>query len=348
MSTSRSAPRRRNLIPIIVIGVIVLAIVAYIVVARLAYDSMSLRGTRSPHVQTAPLTAYEDVTFPSRGRDYTVYAFWQTTTPDAPVIINVHGYIGSRYQRFIQNRAQALVDLGYNVLSLDLSDNGGQTIEDNRISMGFDERYDVLGAYDYLISQGYAPEKIGLVGESMGAATSLMAAILQPTIKIVWSDSPFRDAPEVLREQAGALGFPSFVVSGAMVWAQVLSNDNIAEASPMQGAESLAANDQSVYLITCVEDQIVNPHHANDLYAEYQAANVDVQFWEIPCTEHATGILFTPEEYIARLGEFLGNHFGMPLPAEVLAEATDAPLSDTPEATAEATPSAESTADPNG
>jgi uncharacterized protein len=220
MTTSAStppAPRRRNLIPIIVIGVILLAVIAYIVVARIAYDSMSLRGTRAPHEVLAPQSAHEEVSFLARGRNYPVYAFWQTTTPDAPVIINVHGYIGSRYQPFIQMRADTLVSLGYNVLSLDLSDNGGQTIEDERISMGFDERYDVLGVYDYVISLGYAPEKIGLVGESMGAATSLLTAELQPSIKIIWADSPFRDAPEVLEEQAGALGFPSFVVSGALV-----------------------------------------------------------------------------------------------------------------------------------
>ena len=305
---------RRNLIPLIVIGVILLAVIAYIVVARIAYDTMSLRGTRSPHTVLAPETAYEEVSFPSRGRSYPVYAFWQTTTPDAPVIINVHGYGGSRYQRFIQNRAAVLVNLGYNVLSVDLSDNGGQTVEDGRISMGFDERYDVLGAYDHLISLGFAPEQIGLVGESMGAATSLMTAILQPSIKIIWADSPFRDAPEVLGEQAGALGFPSFVVSGALVWAQVLANDNIVEASPMQGAASLAENDQSVYLITCVEDQIVNPHHAHDLYADYQAAGVDVQFWELDCTDHATGILFAPDEYVERLSAFLGDHFASVLP----------------------------------
>jgi dipeptidyl aminopeptidase/acylaminoacyl peptidase len=338
MTTSAPAPRRRNPLPLIIIGIVLLALIAYIVVARIAYDTMSLRGTRTPREVLAPQMAYQDVSFPSRGRDYPVYAFWQTTTPDAPVIINVHGYGGSRYQPFIQNRAQILVDLGYNVLSLDLSDNGGQTIEDGRISMGFDERYDVLGAYDYLISQGYAPEKIGLVGESMGAATSLMAAELQPSIKIIWADSPFRDAPEVLREQAGVLGFPSFIVSGSLVWAQVMSNDDIAQASPMTDAANLAENDQSVYLITCVEDQVVNPHHGHDLYAQFQELGIDVQFWELGCTDHATGILFAPEEYVARLGAFLGNHFGMALPE---AEATAEPRAEaTPEATVEATPDA--------
>jgi hypothetical protein len=112
----------------------------------------------------------------------------------------------------------------------------------------------------------------------------------------------------------------------------------------MRAAASLAENDQSVYLITCMEDQIVNPHHGHDLYEAFQAAGVDVQFWELGCTDHATGILFARDEYVARLGEFLGNHFGMTPPLDAAENATTEATSEaestapevTPEATADA------------
>lgn len=301
--SANPTPRRNRVIVVVIVTLILLALIAYIVVARRAYDIMSLTGDLRPEL--LPQTAYEEVSFPSRGRDYPVYAFWQTTSPDAPVIINVHGYKNSRYTTYIQGRADILVNLGYNVLSPDLSDNSGKTVEDGRISMGFDERYDVLGAYDYLLAQGFTADKIGLVSESMGAATSLLAAELQPTIKVIWADSPFSDAPQVLAEQAGAFGLPAFIVNGGLVWGQILSNDNVFEAVPLRAAESLAENNQAVYLVTCTTDAIVNPHHARDLYPVYQAAGVDVQLWEIECDSHATGILFTPEEYTRRLGEFL-------------------------------------------
>ncbi len=168
MTTPAPAAPRRGLY--LVVGIIVLALAAYILVARYAYDTMSLTGDLRPEL--LPQSTYEEVSFPSRGRDYPVYAFWQTTNPDMPVIINVHGYKNSRYTTYIQNRADILVSLGYNVLTPDLSDNSGKTVEDGRISMGFDERYDVLGAYDYLLAQGFTADKIGLVSESMGAATS--------------------------------------------------------------------------------------------------------------------------------------------------------------------------------
>lgn len=307
--TAASSPRRKRLLYFLA-GLILFALGAYIVMARVAYDTMSLTGDLRPEL--LPDTPYEEVSFPSRGRDYPVYAFWQTTSPDAPVIISVHGYKNSRYTDYIQNRADILVNLGYNVLTPDLSDNGGKTIEDGRISMGFDERYDVLGAYDYLISQGFTADKIGLVSESMGAATSLLAAELEPSIKVIWADSPFSDAPQVLREQAGVFGLPGFIVSGGLLWGRLLSNDNVFEASPMRAAATLAENDQSVYLMTCMSDEIVNPHHARDLFPIYQAAGVDVQFWEIACTQHATGILSDPEEYTERLREFLQRLPGSP------------------------------------
>jgi uncharacterized protein len=312
MTTAAPSPARSPIRRIVTIAlvIVVLALLVYVVLARLAYDTMSLTGERRPEL--LPDTPFEEVSFPSRGRDYDVYAFWQTTSPDAPVIINVHGYKNSRYTNYIIGRANMLVELGYNVLSPDLADNSGRTVEDGRISMGYDERYDVLGAYDWLLEQGFTPDRIGLVSESMGGATSLLTAELQPDIKVIWADSPFSDAPMVLAEQASVAGFPGFVVGGGLVWGQILSGDNVFDAVPIRAAESLAANDQAVYLVTCTTDLIVNPHHPRDLYAAYDAAGVDVQLWEIPCESHATGILFTPEEYRQRLGEFLSRLPGSP------------------------------------
>jgi uncharacterized protein len=309
-TTPSSASPHRNRLLFLIAGLIILILGAYIVVARIAYDRMSLTGDLRPEL--LPQTPYEEVSFSSRGRDYPVYAFWQTTSPDAPAIINVHGYKNSRYTEYIQGRADILVNLGYNVLSPDLADNSGKTYEDGRISMGFDERYDVLGAYDYLISLGFTSDQIGLVSESMGAATSLLTAALEPSIKVIWADSPFSDAPAVLGEQAEVLGMPRFVVGGGLLWGRLLSNDNVFESSPIQLGDTLAANDQAVYLSTCTTDAVVHPHHPRDLYAAYQAAGVDVQLWEIGCEQHATGILFTPEEYTERLREFLQRLPGSP------------------------------------
>jgi dipeptidyl aminopeptidase/acylaminoacyl peptidase len=299
-----ASKRLRHRIAIILISLFILVIIVHVFAARMAYDFIS--NSPQPFTVILPDTTFEEVSFLSHERNYLVYAFWQTTKPDAPVIINVHGYKGSRYAKYIQDRAKTLLDVGYNVLTPDLSDNGGKTIEDGRISMGFDEKYDVLGSYDFLISKGFEPERIGLVTESMGAAASLLAMQIQPQLKVIWADSPFSDAPMVLREQASNLNVPSFVIDGSLVWAKILSNDDVFSVSPIRLGEDLAINKHSVYLTTCESDAVVNPHHARDLYAKYKTLGVDVQFWENKnCDEHIGGFLFDRDEYTKQLSKFL-------------------------------------------
>ncbi|MBI1278236.1 MAG: hypothetical protein GC179_08930 [Anaerolineaceae bacterium] len=298
--------RRKRNIMIIIVSLLIIVILISIFLTRLAYDFISLNASPAPI--THPDRPFEEVSFPSHGRNYSVYAFWQTTKPDAPVIINVHGYKGSRYAGYIQKRASILLDMGYNVLTPDLSDNGGKTVEDGRISMGFDEKYDVLGSYAFLIAKGFKPEQIGIVSESMGAAASLLALQIQPQIKVIWADSPFSDAATVLREQASNLNLPSVIIDGSLIWAKILSDDNIFEVSPIRLGADLAANKQSVYLTTCVSDTVVNPHHARDLYTDYKAKGVDVQLWENQnCNQHIGGFLVDTDEYIKNLGRYLND-----------------------------------------
>src|SRR5260221_12489407 len=138
--------------------------------------------------------------------NYQVHAFYMPGKPDAPALINGHGWASNRHSKPDMDRAIALRDLGYNVLSIDLQDNGGDTVEDGRLSMGYKERYDVLGAFDYLLARGFISEKIGIVSISMGASTSLMAAGADPRIKAIWADRGYARPDSVVAEQAQAFG----------------------------------------------------------------------------------------------------------------------------------------------
>lgn len=295
---------------IFLIGLMILFILlivgGLVIVSRTGWETAT--ATRDLYLRLEPETAFTDVSFPSRGRSYPVYAFLQKGDPDRPAVINVHGYRASRFSDFQLERAQEIVDLGYTVLTIDLSDNGGQTVDDSRISFGDGERYDVLGAYDYLIEQGFSPEKIGLVGESMGGTTVLLAAQVEPRIRAIWADSPYSDAIVVIREQSQSYGYPPVIVDFAMLWAGYLPKDDPRRAVPLRSGSALAAAKQAVYLLTCEQDTTVLPHHARDLYTRYMEDGVNVQFWQIGCLSHATGRSFTPDEYTAQLDTFLKTH----------------------------------------
>jgi dipeptidyl aminopeptidase/acylaminoacyl peptidase len=274
-------------------------------IARMAYDSMSLPGAHPPKTPTG---AYEDVSFPARGQNYPVYAFYLPGKSGAPALISVHGHRGSRFDDYHRNRAVYLRDLGYNVLSIDLSDNGGQTVGDGRISMGYDERWDVLGAYDYLLTKGFAPERIGLVGESMGASTSLIAAAIEPRIRAIWADSGYTRADTVLMERAESGGFSRAFVPGGFIYALLTTGDRIWEVTPIALGSTFATNQQAIYLIHCEPDMSVQYHHGVDMHAAFKAAGVAVTFWSIPDGGHTSGIVNHREEYLQRLDTFFKTH----------------------------------------
>ncbi|MCC7448400.1 MAG: prolyl oligopeptidase family serine peptidase [Anaerolineae bacterium] len=301
-TSSRSRLKR------LTIGAILLAVlVIYGFVSRLGYDAMSLPLERIP--PNTPPVAYQDVSFPSRNQTYPVYAFYiPAERANAPVLISIHGYRNSRHDDYHLNRAVYLHNLGYHVLSIDLSDSGGDTIGNGRISMGYAERWDVLGAFDYLLAQGFTPERIGLVGESMGASTALLAAAIDPHIRAVWADSGYTRADVVAGEQVEGLGLPRIIIPGGMLWGVLLSGERLWEAAPIDAGPALAAHQQAIYLVHCDQDKKVVFHHGVDLHTAYQAAGVDVTLWAVPGCEHSNAIVNNRDAYLQRLDAFFRRY----------------------------------------
>lgn len=280
--------------------------IGYAGVSFIGYRTLVTPPTKWP--SNTPTTEFTEITFNACDRDYTVYGFLLRGDPGTDAIVNVHGRFSSRHNAYQIERAELLRALGYTVLSIDLSDNGGDTVEDGRSSMGFDEQYDVLGAVDYLLTRGFAPDQIGLVGESMGAASVLSAASHEPRIRAIWADSPYSRVDAVVAEQATSSGFPSIIMPGGLAWGALLAGDRMWEVAPLEAGAAFAANDQAIHLTHCQGDTIVFYHHSVDLEAAYRASGADVTFWGLPCTQHTEGIFSNREEYLGRLRAFFGHH----------------------------------------
>src|SRR5258708_17012941 len=305
-------PSKRTVLIALTLGL--LAILGGLIFASAkAYEVLSLPKQHYP--PTTPTGSFEDVTFASRGLPYQVHAFYMPGVTGAPALVNVHGWRSSRHSKVDMNRAIAMRALGYTVLSIDLQDNGGDTVEDWQLSMGYKERYDVLGAFDYLLTRGFVANKIGLVGESEGGTTVLMAAGSEPRIKAIWEDSGYARADSVLTEQAQNFGYPSVIVLPGMIWGFLKTGDRIWEVTPIDLGPTFAANKQSVYIIHDEQDKRVLYHHGIDLYNAYQNVRVDVTFWSLPDTTfpdeaHAVAITYHHDEYLKRLDEFFKQELG--------------------------------------
>ncbi len=299
-SSARRSPKRR--IMTLLLFTLIVGLTGYTLVCWIAYGSIT--GYQRQTLTTQPDGDYETVQFASRGQTYTVEAFLQRGNPDGLALINVHGYRNSRFGDPPLSRGNAMYALGYTVLSPDLSDNGGTTVGNGQISFGYSERLDVLGAFDYLVAQGYAPERIGLMGDSMGAATSLLAAALESRIRAVWADSPYSRADQVLAEQAQASGIPPIIVPGSLLIGWLRTGDRIWEAAPIDAAAMLARQGQRVQLVHCAVDTMVPPHHSRDLFAAYQAAGVDVTIWDHPCQAHVSALSDDTDAYVSAMDVF--------------------------------------------
>ena len=144
---------------------------------------------------------YEEVEFLSRKGDVTLQGWHLPATDDGPSVIFVHGISSTRSGGDAIEIAAHLVKDGFDVLLFDLRAHGSSG--GDKITGGINEAQDVLGAYDFLLSRGASPDRIGVLGMSMGAGTSVLAVAEEPRIKGLVVDSPYADVSELVAYEIG-------------------------------------------------------------------------------------------------------------------------------------------------
>ncbi|MGB8258900.1 MAG: alpha/beta fold hydrolase [Terracidiphilus sp.] len=129
--------------------------------------------------------AGETVAFPSTD-GVSLKAWWLPAPGRArATVVIAHGIDHTR--QVMLPRAAFLVHAGYNVLAVDLRGHGESAAQ--FVSGGFLEARDVLGAVRFLRQRGQR-EPIVLMGVSMGAMASLLAAADSSEIAAVIADGP--------------------------------------------------------------------------------------------------------------------------------------------------------------
>jgi predicted MFS family arabinose efflux permease/pimeloyl-ACP methyl ester carboxylesterase len=145
---------------------------------------------------------YEDVTFDSSG--ITLSGWYLPSRTKQISVVMTHGLFRSRYEML--ERAIAMWKLGYGVLLYDLRRHGRSPGE--YCSVGYYERRDVKSAADWVRRR--APyDKIVLMGVSMGAAATLMAAAETPGVTAVIAESGFRSFQQTVSTDVKNLGLPA-------------------------------------------------------------------------------------------------------------------------------------------
>lgn len=264
---------------------------------------------------TAPygMPDYQDVRF--RSRDGVDLAAWWVPAdrPDAAAVIVVHGRGSCRHDPVALLPAGMLHRNGFGVLLVDLRDMGDSEVVDGRYSGGTQEYMDVLGAWDWLRARGLPADRIGLLGESNGAATVVIAAGEEPAVAATWEDSGYAETSTAIREQVRNEGFPEILTVGATLWGR-LGGIDLDEHRPIDAVAKIG--ERPLAIVHGISDDTVEPHHAVDLARKREEvvgkSGPLVEPWFIPGAEHVQAAFAEPEEYERRLVAFFTGALGDP------------------------------------
>ena len=259
------------------------------------------------------MPGYQEVSFPSRDArppKLTIRAWWvPATLADAPAVIVVHGVGSCRHDPVVLLPAGMLARNGFSVLMMDMRDEGDSDIEDGRYAGGTEEYLDVLGAWDWLRSkQGIPAARIGLVGESLGAATVMIAMGEESAIAATWEDSGYADLVVASDEELTKNGYPTWLLSGAILWARLISGDDLTSRSPLGEVAKIGA--RPLAIVHGLADDRLNVHNATDLAAAHAKFVPGYEPWLVPRALHLQAAFAEPAEYERRIVEFFRASLG--------------------------------------
>jgi dipeptidyl aminopeptidase/acylaminoacyl peptidase len=323
---ARSRPRRRT---IVLVGLVALVVAfgAYLYASSVVYDAISLTAAdcggrwktntpaafTSPDLDTTPylMSHYEDVRFASRDPGIEISAWYvpaETLAP-GPAVVLVHGHDSCKREDRMLLAAGMLHRAGIAALLVDLRNHGDSTIVNGRFAGGTREYRDALAGWDWLVNaRGFAPDRVGLFGQSLGAATALIATGEEPRVAAVWSDSSYGDLDLAIQAELTRNGYPTFVRYGGYTMAWLRSGDDLLGLSPLGAVAKL--DGRPIFITHGMADTRLSPAYAADLAAAVRAHGGSVVPWMVAGAEHTQAIVLRPADYDHRLVTFFQGALG--------------------------------------
>lgn len=237
----------------------------------------------------------EDVRFDARD-GVSIAAWWFDVPASSVAVICAHGHRGNRSDML--GIGPGLVRAGHSVLVLDFRGNGASG--DGAQSLGHYEQLDLAAAIDWVAAR--RPDaRIALVGFSMGAATSLMAAAGDERVCAVVADSPFAGLSEVVAANMRRYRLPFAPLLPAIdafnraryryAYHQVRPVDAITQIAP-----------RPILLLHGTDDRVI-PYEQSVTLAEAAGANCTLVTFE--GADHCGGYFTDRQGYIDRVDVFL-------------------------------------------
>ena len=235
----------------------------------------------------------------------------------APSALFVHGITWTRYGMF--KYMQAFVDRGWNVAAIDLAGHG-ETRAPKRFgpSYGFYEKDDVAAALGELHKLFPDSPGTGLIGESLGAATSLQcigmeASRLSDPPRFVIADCSFSSIADELDYRLGRLKIPHWLRKPAEIsasfFAKLARGFGLDEASPKMAVTS---SDIPVLFIHGIEDTYVPCAMSISMYNErIVMGKKATELLLVPGARHAKSLMTNPKLWEDKAFAFIEKYSGL-------------------------------------
>ncbi|HKA20208.1 MAG TPA: alpha/beta fold hydrolase [Blastocatellia bacterium] len=258
-----------------------------------------LKSPHLRHLMRRKRIRFEDVAI--RSFDGTrLFGWWMSAGRTAATVVFLHGVKKNRTD--VLRAALVLRRAGFNVLVFDGRAHGDS--EGRYVTYGFYERRDAESAIDWLVAEKKIDrDRIGLAGESMGAAIALQVAAHNPWIRAVWADSPFASLRRITEEFVKRVtGLPGPVLNPVLWTAIQMANYrgkfDVQSVDPL----SLAAQIKCpVYLVHGTADQLIATAHSESIH---NALCGEKEIWFVEGARHARSVRHVREEYSERLTSF--------------------------------------------
>jgi uncharacterized protein len=306
--------RGRLLVQIISMAIGITAL-AFVVISALAAHWLSLPQR---HLLAAGKTPgdlgvnFEEVRFPAHGDGLEIAGWFIPSEGSCRALVLVHGKDANRTREFdkdlsddipgeFPDLAVALNRKGFSVLMIDLRGHGqsGQA----RFGFGRTERLDVRGAVDLLVTRGFRPGQIGVLGISMGAAAGIGAASEDDRIGALVADSGFAELTPLVETRLTSETHLPAVFFRLMAWfGKHWFSCDIDAVRPV---DEIGTIRRPILLVHGDSDPDTPSQHARRLQ---QAAGESAELWEPHSDRHAGVYLDDPRVYLDKVAEFFDRH----------------------------------------
>jgi len=252
----------------------------YLILRFISLKMYDLKLT--PHTETPEKFGlkFEEVHFPTEN-DRNLYGWWipsEKESHSVPTLILVHGWSRNlgRMLRYIQH----LHPLNFNILAFDARHHGSSD-PDNHSSM-YKFGQDIHAAVQFACTREIDPDRVGVIGLSIGGAGSVFAAAQDACIKTVITVGAPAHPVDVMKQEFKRFHIPSLI--GWLLLKQIESKIGMQYDffAPVNNINSAAA---SFLIIHGEDDVVVLPSQGDKLY---HAARPDqAEYWKIPGRGHS-------------------------------------------------------------